>query len=307
MIISYISAVYNKADDLLQTLNHVRNQDNIDPAAVEFILADDCSSDSSLAILKAEAARDPRLTIIENDQNAGPAIRFNQAARRAKGRFLLPFDADDLVPANASAVLLKTAAAFKTELVFGKSRRSTACPRICEPVRVTTSADPLAFTARRKVVRMGFLASSSLWERAGGCDEGVFIQDQSLPLRLAAKAGSLAFIEDYIYHLRETGANNLSRNILQQHHDRLLALAGVVRQPGLSRKAHRALIRQAVSTVWKIRRDGGHPLPHLSAEFARYLVDRLSLDAPSYQWLEREIEKLALLPGIRRYPFMQEA
>ncbi|MEP0519280.1 MAG: glycosyltransferase family 2 protein [Hyphomicrobiales bacterium] len=299
-IISYISAVYNKADVLVETLETLRNQTHIEASSVEFIFSDDCSSDTSREILQAEMQRDPRIKLIENETNAGPAIRINQAAKAASGAYLLPVDADDLLPANASTFLLNCAQTQKVSLVFGQSKRGSSCPEIDETAKVSVNDDALAYCAKKSIVHMGFLVKAPIWRNASGANPDVFIQDQSLPLRLSAEARKMAYVHDVVYWLRPAGAQNLSRNIAQQHHDRFFSARPLLSHPNASEIAKKALMRQIVSTLWKLRRDGRAAMPHLSVPFVRYVLNRAISLGLSDVDLAKAGNDLMKLPDIRR-------
>lgn len=299
-MVSYISAVYNKADVLLETLNCLRHQKNIDPGSVEFVFSDDGSTDGSRDLLQAEMQRDPRIKLIENSVNAGPALRINQAAEMATGSYLLPVDADDLMPSNATSFLLKCAQAHKVPLVFGQSRRGTSCPEIAENASVSLIDDALAYCARKSIVHMGFLTEASIWRHAKGANPEIFIQDQSLPLRLSAEAQKLAYVHDVVYWLRPAGDENLSKNVAQQHHDRFFSARPLLNHSNASETAKKALMRQIISTLWKQHRDAGKSPPHLSAPFLRYLLNRAISLKLSDVALAKAAAHLLALPNIRR-------
>lgn len=61
----------------------------------EFIILDDGSTDSSLAILKKYAALDPRIHLVSR-ANRGLVATLNEMANLARGRFLARMDADDI-------------------------------------------------------------------------------------------------------------------------------------------------------------------------------------------------------------------
>jgi glycosyltransferase involved in cell wall biosynthesis len=299
-LLSIISAVYNKADVLPETLRLARAQRGIAGDDIEFVFVDDNSADGSLALLEEEAGRDSRVRVFASQENNGPAIAFNRAALQARGRYLLAIDADDMLPSNAARLLIDSAQRFDVGLVFGRSRRGEDCRDIPADAALSVESDPLAFVAERKIVRMGFLAERQLWLKAGGADETVFIQDQSLPLRLAAAADRLVFIDALIYHLRPATESNLSRNVLQQHHDRFFALLPFLDRPGASPAARKAVMRQMVSSLWKVDRDCGVRLPFLSASGRCYLLNRLLGLEPSGRFLSDAAARLKTLPGIRR-------
>lgn len=298
-LISYIAAVYNKADVLAETLASLTAQRDV-PGPVEFIFADDASTDGSREVLRAAAADDPRIRVIENTTNAGPAIRFNQAAAAARGKWLLPVDSDDLLPVNATAFLLDVATRESAALVFGRSRRGLEAAAVPQDATVSTHDDPLAFAAQHQIVHMGFLVAAATWRAAGGADEGIFIQDQSIPLRLAAAAPRMGFVDAPVYWLRPAGDGNLSRLIAQQHHDRYLSATAMLKMPNISIPARKALERQAISALWKLRRDQTGALAHLSPDFARYLGNRLIGIGLSDAAHANAQARLRNLPDIRR-------
>ncbi|HAT85482.1 MAG TPA: hypothetical protein DCS30_05750 [Rhizobiales bacterium] len=123
-ILSFISAVYNKADVLAETLACLRTQRGFSVNELEFVFVDDKSTDGSLEFLQKEAEQDSRVTVISDGKNMGPAIRFNQAAKAAKGNWVLALDADDILPVNAAQVMLNECLTNEAQLVFGKSKRS---------------------------------------------------------------------------------------------------------------------------------------------------------------------------------------
>lgn len=303
-LVSIISAVYNKADVLPETLRLAMEQKGIAEQDIEFVFVDDCSTDPSLRLLEDAAARDARIRAFSSPVNSGPAIAFNRAAAEARGRYLLAIDADDMLPANAACFLIDCAQRCNSGLVFGRSRRGDVacsdCPDIPQDAVLSVEGDALAFAAERKLVRMGFLAERELWLKAGGADETIFIQDQSLPLRLAAVAEKLVFVDALVYHLRPTADGNLSRNVLQQHHDRFFALLPFLDRQGVSPAARKAIMRQLISSLWKLDRDRGVALPLLSAAGRAYLLNRLLDAVPSKTRLMRYAIRLRALPDIRR-------
>ncbi|SNZ06833.1 glycosyltransferase family 2 protein [Cohaesibacter gelatinilyticus] len=298
-ILSFISAVYNKADVLAETLACLRTQRGFSVNELEFVFVDDKSTDGSLEFLQKEAEQDSRVTVISDGKNMGPAIRFNQAAKAAKGNWVLALDADDILPVNAAQVMLNECLTNEAQLVFGKSKRSLDVVEIPYDANVQRPADPLAFAARKKIVRMGILAERTLWLEAGGADESVFIQDQSLPLRLSAKAEQIAYIEDYVYFLRPADDSNLSANVMQQHHDRFFSLLPFLKQD-ISAEARKAIVSQISSTIWKSHRDNGRALPQLSGAHWQYLLHKITGKENSDQELAATADQLRALPNIRR-------
>jgi succinoglycan biosynthesis protein ExoO len=61
------------------------------------MLVDDASSDDSIAVIERAKAVDPRVRLIEQPRNAGPAAARNRALEAARGRWIAVFDTDDLM------------------------------------------------------------------------------------------------------------------------------------------------------------------------------------------------------------------
>ena len=166
-LLSVVSAVYDKARYLPALLENLRGQADFG-GTMEIVLADDASTDGSADLLEEEATRDPRIRLLRGERNLGPAIRFNQAAEAARGEWLLPVDADDLLSPNAAAVLLDAARRHGADLVFARSARGEAVQPLPENPAVTVSDDPLLLAVRRRIVRMGYLARAATWRAGGG-------------------------------------------------------------------------------------------------------------------------------------------
>jgi len=62
----------------------------------ELLIADDCSTDQTTSVVDRYAARDPRVKLIRQPRNGGPALARQAAIDRAQGRFLAFLDSDDL-------------------------------------------------------------------------------------------------------------------------------------------------------------------------------------------------------------------
>ncbi|KZK87935.1 putative glycosyltransferase EpsH [Pseudovibrio sp. W64] len=304
-LISYLLTVYNKEQELPQTIQCLQNQSGLDGAQVEFIFVDDCSSDRSIEFLKIEAAKDSRIKIIENKQNRGPSVRINQAAKHASGSYLIPLDADDFLTSNGTRTLLNIAGDTGAALVFGKSKRGFQTQALVDVSSlVTVAKDPLAYCARKQIVHMGFLVDSQLWRTAGGADERIFIQDQSLPLSLSAAANRLAYIHDVVYWLRPQTRNNLSANTTQQHHDRFFSALFQLEKANISYPAKQYLTKQIFSSRWKLLRDTRKINSYFSEAFLSYICNKLSPNAEiSNEKLQYYIKEMLSHNGVRRLSF----
>lgn len=93
---------HNLAPYLADTLDSVIAQTDRD---WECVVVDDASTDDSLAIARKYARTDKRIRVIANKANVYLAEARNIGIRKAKGRYILPLDADDQLDPNAVATL----------------------------------------------------------------------------------------------------------------------------------------------------------------------------------------------------------
>ena len=277
MDVSYLVTVYNKENEIAETIAFLQKQQNINPVSIEIICVDDLSSDNSLSTLRSLKAEDNRIKIIQNRQNLGPSKSLNLAANIAQGKYLIPVDGDDYLPKDATRFLLDSSKKNNTELVFGISKRLKTIPeKMTHLGKEEYHSNALEFCLDKKIVHMGFLVHKNLWLRSGGVDERVFIQDISLPIRLAANASSLVYINSVIYYLRDESHTNLSNNTDQQHHDRFLTYLNFLNDydKKLSKDSITCIHNQLISSIWKIKRDNSQ-FSIFSSNFILYIKNKL--------------------------------
>lgn len=91
--VSVIMPNYNSEKFLAQTIESVLNQTY---SNLELVIVDDCSTDTSLDIIKAYQEKDERVRLYINEENKGCAYTRNVALREAKGDWIAFLDSDDL-------------------------------------------------------------------------------------------------------------------------------------------------------------------------------------------------------------------
>lgn len=115
--------VYNVEKYIRQTMDSALAQtfDNI-----EFLVLDDCGTDSSIDIVREYQQQHPRgrdIRIVRQPQNMGIGAGRNRIIDEAQGRYLYFFDADDIITPNAIELLYSNACKYKAELVYGSYER----------------------------------------------------------------------------------------------------------------------------------------------------------------------------------------
>lgn len=303
--ISFVIPVYNKADILPHLIRALAEQKPRPDA--EYIFVDDASSDTSLAVLEQAAVALPAVTILRNPTNAGPSIRLNQGAALARGRLLCLIDADELIAPDAVALMRHAMHLHNADMVHGKVIRSQlavnqlARPPLDAMPECVVSDHPLQMVLHgRGFVRMAWLVETALFRVAGGCDERLFIQDESLPLRLAAHARRMVDFRGGVSYAPRMGSH-LSTDKRQQHHDRFFAYYNLLGDmPALAAEDRRRISAICASVTWKAVRRSGLPLAQLRA-LAAYLKSKAGL-AVTADFLNCAATAFRSLPGIRHAP-----
>lgn len=127
-LVSIITPSWNVERLIGETIESVQAQTLGD---WELLIADDCSTDTTAAVIERYAAKDPRVKLIPQPRNGGPALARQAAIEQAQGRFLAFLDSDDLwLPAK-----------LERQVAFAREHRAalsfTAFRRINENGSVT--------------------------------------------------------------------------------------------------------------------------------------------------------------------------
>lgn len=91
--VSIITPLYNSEKFLQNTIESVLNQTYRN---WEWIIVDDCSTDSSKKIIEKYTCKDKRIKYFLLESNSGAAVARNFGLRNSKGRFIAYLDSDDL-------------------------------------------------------------------------------------------------------------------------------------------------------------------------------------------------------------------
>lgn len=115
--VSVIVPVYNVEKYLPKCLDCLINQTLKD---IEIICINDCSTDSSLAILKDYASKDERIKIIDLGRNNGAGYARNIGIKEVKGEFIGFIDPDDCIDLNYYEELYNKATETNADIVKGE-------------------------------------------------------------------------------------------------------------------------------------------------------------------------------------------
>lgn len=92
-MISVVMPAYNAARYIGQAIDSLLNQTYKD---FELLVIDDCSTDDTVEIVKAYAAKDPRVRLIQQPANGGVSVARNTGFQEAKYPWVALLDADDI-------------------------------------------------------------------------------------------------------------------------------------------------------------------------------------------------------------------
>lgn len=272
-LVSYVVTLYNKAPFLPYLCAGIAAQDG--PFDKEVILVDDGSTDDSAARAAALTADWPRVRLIRQ-ANAGPAAALNAGFAAATGSVIKPVDGDDMLTPWATRTLLRalerSGAAVASAEMDRVGRYDLGAPPPFDPaaagwggMEVDAGAwrlepDPLRASLRcARTTPSSWLALMERVRACGGCDPGLFIQDYSIELRLAAQPGGRAMVETMGFWAPEARDGRLSNNQAQTLHDCNAAVLRFLRDhPELSPALRRFGLKRAAGRAWAwARRHGG--------------------------------------------------
>ncbi|OFW97630.1 MAG: hypothetical protein A3J37_01415 [Alphaproteobacteria bacterium RIFCSPHIGHO2_12_FULL_45_9] len=113
--ISVIVAAYNAEKTLLGSVQSVLNQTH---TALEVIIVDDQSKDSTLTLAQELAKMDARVKVIAAEKNGGPARARNAALDVATGDWVAIVDSDDVILPERFQAMLDVAQQTNADIIF---------------------------------------------------------------------------------------------------------------------------------------------------------------------------------------------
>jgi glycosyltransferase involved in cell wall biosynthesis len=191
---SVVMAAHDNAATIGQAIESVRRQTRSD---WELIVVDDCSGDGTAVV--AEAIGDPRIRVIRETENRGPAAARNRGISVAKAQLVCPLDGDDLwlpqyletmgraLDSNPTAAVACTDA-WVLDDETGRIRKTSATANLNPPSPLPDDPQTLlGELLQRNFVYNSVAARRESLLRVGGYDERLWVgEDWELWLRLAA-------------------------------------------------------------------------------------------------------------------------
>ena len=253
--VSFVMTVYNKEYYLPSVIRALLNQTGLKNP--EYIFVDDVSTDKSVEIIREMTKGIKNVKIFANTENRGISVRINQGIAAAEGKYTRMLDSDDIFPLDSTQKMVQLAEELSADMVYGTFTKTGKEPTELEHEFMNDNftydfdKDALRTVLTGRFTRMGQLIRTEVLQKAGGADERVFIQDESIPLRAALHARGIVKIHDNVVLVpKELG--NFSGNKVQLDNDRFMAYCYMILDnPQLPADIRKMLYARALSAYWK--------------------------------------------------------
>lgn len=285
--ISIVIPTWNRRALLEQALDSLRAQDE---SSWECLIVDDDSDDGTIAWLQAAALRDPRIVPLRKPDGAprGPSSSRNLGMANARGRFVLFFDSDDLLPAGFVRRAITRLEASGADLLafrilfFGD-----------DPVSGVRMSAPLVredFLGRAVACEHDLFTQSVLWRRSflegvgGYRDDITMVEDLEFAVRAIVRTDRILVANDLHVLVRRHEASltfDPSPRRFEQRslhmYDAYSSIVSTLRSHGmLSRRARDWASHRRYELLVKLLK-AGYPSIGLARRYA-HLVARLAIE-----------------------------
>ena len=301
--VSFVMTVYNKEYYLPSVIRALLNQTGLKNP--EYIFVDDVSTDKSVEIIREMTKGIKNVKIFANTENRGISVRINQGIAAAEGKYTRMLDSDDIFPLDSTQKMVQLAEELSADMVYGTFTKTGKEPTELEHEFMNDNftydfdKDALRTVLTGRFTRMGQLIRTEVLQKAGGADERVFIQDESIPLRAALHARGIVKIHDNVV-LVPKELCNFSGNKVQLDNDRFMAYCYMILDnPQLPADIRKMLYARALSAYWKFVKKTSR-LPYLKAVFFKYLISKVNPRLPDIQYLKKMQKIFLKLPNVRR-------
>lgn len=224
--VSFVIAAYNAEDTLADAIASALAQVGI---SLEVIVVDDCSSDGTRELVSNHP--DPRVRLIAQAANGGPAAARNAGFAAATGRWIAVLDADDTMHPQRLSTLIAQALNADAEIVVDNIDVIPLDGGAPEPMFPRAELEKRPLMTLAEFIRSNVIFSSTfnfgymkpifrrafLLEHGLRFDESLRIGEDYILLASALAAGGRCAVEPsagYVYHLRH---GSISRVLKPQH------------------------------------------------------------------------------------------
>ena len=225
-LVTILMAAYNAATFIDRSIASALSQSNIN---VEVLVVDDASVDGTADHVSQAYRDDPRVKVIRQPINAGPAAARNVGIAEASGEWIAVLDADDALAPESIAALVDLGTRTKADIVAGNFRfyKASTCTLEHPALRISEEPQTLdrhTFVAKARpykqetdlgllkpMFRASFLRSAGVLY-PGQIRHGEDFEFVLMLLIRGAKYVMLSSLIAYFYTTRESGMSRTPVN-----------------------------------------------------------------------------------------------
>jgi glycosyltransferase involved in cell wall biosynthesis len=203
--VSVALCVYNGERWLREQLDSVLAQEGVE---LEVVALDDGSKDGSVALLRGYASRDPRVRVVENEENLGHLKSFEKCMGLCTMPLIAPCDQDDVWEPGKLATLI--AAMGDADLAYCNSAYIDADGRAVgrslgdDLAPMFEGDDPLKLALKNTISGHAMVVRTDVFESAKPLPALLF-HDWWLALRAAARNG-VVYVDQPLVRFRRHAA-----------------------------------------------------------------------------------------------------
>lgn len=196
--------------------------------SIEFLICDDCGTDSSMDIVREYQRSHPRgedIRILKQPQNMGIGNSRNRLIEEVRSKYLYFMDSDDAIAPNTIELLYKAAQEYNAEMVYGSHERINNIGNVitkvswCYPVKQFLKKDEFACWAYREyngiqAMTWNFLIDIDVYRKNGLRHQSVnFWEDYLFTMDLPTYVSRVVLLSDitYYYYCREGSLSNYQK------------------------------------------------------------------------------------------------
>lgn len=221
--LSVVVPVYNVEGFVRECIDSILSQTFHD---IEVVAVEDCSTDGSAEVLAELAATDPRLRIVQLEQNGGLGNARNAGLRHATGDLVLFVDSDDSLVSGALQILVDAADHHDADVVmfdyartywWGKAQRNVLGESLASaPDEPITIRDHLELFDVLNVIWNKLYTRDFLDRLALPFPDGYYEDiPWTYPALISAKR--LVVLDKVLYQYRQRRSGNILRTRSRRH------------------------------------------------------------------------------------------
>ncbi|MDR0926259.1 MAG: glycosyltransferase [Ignavibacteria bacterium] len=203
-MVSVIVPLYNYQEYVLETIDSVVKQTYKD---WELIIVDDYSTDNSYNVVRLHIQNLPNINInlYQNERNSGVAAAMNHGLRYAKGKYILPLDADDKIAPIALEKYVAAAETNNADIAYSRSEQFQDANHIWMP----PAAHFFKYVPWRNLLQSASMYRRDILDTIGNYDEDFStMQDYVLWIRFGIYGFlNVVPIDETLFYYRSHGVS----------------------------------------------------------------------------------------------------